>query len=301
MGTSKSYGGPKDASSLLPSWALGGDAGAPGTSAEGAGPDGADAPEGNGTAAESVPDVGGSESPPPAGDVRTATEKPWVSAKRQLGKLVQAGGTRPALRDAGSAYVRARGGSSRASAGASAGRRTTAALGGFLSGIVAQGVRPTLERLGLATLAGRDVQEVFAAIANAIAPSGASLEEAVARRATTEVLQDLYERYGVEADGIAKLDAMGIDDVRDGLQSSIASYVYHRWLEELGAKIEEKSVSATEAERLERDMKAYVRDVVRIDLTKVDVLKVDWQGDAGTRLMEELFAQAYAVLGGSSI
>lgn len=301
MGTSKSYGGPKDASGLLPAWAIGGDTG---TAEQGiaVGPaNGGVASEGDGVDAGSAAGIGGPQSQPPTADSKSPADKPWVSAKRQLGKAVQAGGTKEAFRDAGHAYVRARGGSSRASSGASAGRRATAALGGFLSGIATQGVRPALERLGLAALAGRDVREVFAAIANAIAPGGAALEEAVARRATTEVLQELYERYAVETDGIAKLDAMGVDDVRQALQSSIASYVYHRWLEELGAKIEEKAVSASEAERFERDMKAYVRDVVRLDLGKVDVLAVDWAGNAGSRLMEELFAQAYAVLDGSSI
>ncbi|MBX3221908.1 MAG: hypothetical protein KF795_15435 [Labilithrix sp.] len=291
MGTSKSYGGPKDVSGLLPAWAIGGAEAVPAAD-DGAGAAEVDADVGSAT------DLGTSPSEAPV-DAR-APDRPWVSAKRQLGKVVQAGGTRAAFVDAGRAYVRARGGASQASSGASSGRRATAALGGFLSGIATQGVRPALERLGLALLAGRDAHEVFAAITNAIAPGGASLEEAVARRATTEVLQELYERYAVETDGIAKLDAMGVEDIREAIQSSIASYVYHRWLEELGAKIEEKSVSAREAERLERDMKAYVQDVVRLDLAQLDLLTIDWGGRTGSRLMEELYAQAYAVLGGST-
>jgi len=301
MGTSKSYGGPKDASGLLPAWAMGGDTGAMDQGVDVGAANDAAASERDGDDPGRAAGLGASQAQPTTGDLKSPADRPWASAKRQLGKAVQAGGTREAFRDAGHAYVRARGGSARASSGASAGRRASAALGGFLSGVATQGVRPALERLGLATLAGRDVREVFAAIANAIAPGGASLEEAVARRATAEVLQELYERYAVETNGIAKLDAMGIDDVRQALRSSIASYVYHRWLEELGAKIEEKSVSASQAERFERDMKAYVRDVVRLDLGKVDVLAIDWAGNAGARLMEELFAQAYAVLDGSSI
>lgn len=44
-------------------------------------------------------------------------------------------------------------------------------------------------------------------------------------------------------------------------------------------------------------MKRYIRDVVRIDLKNVDVLNLDWNSTGAAQLIEDLYAQAYGVLG----
>ncbi|MFO0590453.1 MAG: Qat anti-phage system associated protein QatB [Polyangiaceae bacterium] len=294
MGTSKSYGGPTDTSQLLPSWALNPEATA-------SPPADGDAPAANGEPATSTPDSGADDdSTPPAPGVQPGSgpARPWASAKTRLGKVVLAGGTRESFQSAGRAYVRARGGSSGAARAARAGRRATAALAGFLSGVATNGLRPTLERLGLTSYVGRDAQQVFAAISNALAPAGASLEEAVARRATNEVLLGFYERLGVQENGLARLEAMSADDIKKAVEDSISAYVYHRWLEELGEMIEQRVVSPLEAERIEGQMRGYVNEVVHLDLKYVDVVALDWKGPAGTKLIEDLYAQAYGVLGG---
>ncbi|WP_272421449.1 Qat anti-phage system associated protein QatB [Polyangium jinanense] len=203
------------------------------------------------------------------------------------------------FRSAARAYVRARGGSSGAAKTSRAGRAATARLGGFLAGVAADGIKPTLERFGLVATVGNDAQQVLAAISNAIAPTGASREEAVARRATNDVLKELYDKYAIASEGLARLEAMPADDIRKAVEASISTYIYYCWLEELGSRIEDKSMSGAEAERLERDMKVYVRDVVHLDLKDVDVLTLDWAGDAGGKVIEKLYAEAYQVLGGS--
>lgn len=301
MGTSKSYSGPTDTSQLLPSWALNPEATAPPPAAGGAQPTG-EAGGANGETETATPDnAADDDSTPPAPGVQPSSgpTRPWTSAKTRLGKVVQAGGTRESFRSAGRAYVRARGGSSGAARAARAGRRATAALAGFLSSVTANGLGPTLERLELTSYVGRDAQQVFAAISNALAPAGASLEEAVARRATNEVLLGFYERFGIQENGLARLEAMSADDIRKAVEASISAYVYHRWLEELGEMIEQKVVSPLEAERIEGQMRDYVNEVVHLDLNNVDVVALDWKGPAGAKLIEDLYAQAYGVLGGT--
>jgi hypothetical protein len=157
-----------------------------------------------------------------------------------------------------------------------------------------------LEHAGLAQFVGRDAKEVFAAITNALAPVGASSEESAARHATSAVIEELYERFAVEANGLDRLNAMSTDDVRNAIESSVAKYIYFRWLGELGLRLEDKSVSAAQAERLEQEMKSYVRDIVRLDLKSIDVLKLDWSGAAAAKLIVDLYAQAYSVLGESA-
>ncbi|NUP14283.1 MAG: hypothetical protein HOW73_50265 [Polyangiaceae bacterium] len=161
------------------------------------------------------------------------------------------------------------------------------------------GIRTTLERAGLAQYVGRDHDQVFTAIVNALAPAGASTEEAAARHAAAEVLEELYAKFAVDAGGLERLDAMTAEDVRTAIELSIARYIYHRWLGELSQRLEEKSVSAAQAERLEREMKAYVGEIVQLDLGNVNVLQLDWSGPQGSRVLEDLYEQAYGVLGTS--
>ena len=116
-------------------------------------------------------------------------------------------------------------------------------------------------------------------------------------RATNETLTDLFERYGVIDGGFDRLNAMNADGVRDVIQRSVCSYIYQRWLLDLSKKIEERSISADRAVRLERDVKVYVRDLVQLNLAGRDVLGMDWKGTEGQRFTREVYEQAYDLLG----
>src|SRR5882724_3038175 len=121
MGTSKSYGGPGDASRLLPSWAL--PSAAPG--------DGASAGGGSADGGSAGPD-GGAPSAPPASAPLVApaftgpVHHPWTAAKRSLGVALRGSGGHRDYRPAARAYVRARGGAQRAAQAATSARGTTA-------------------------------------------------------------------------------------------------------------------------------------------------------------------------------
>ncbi len=78
----------------------------------------------------------------------------------------------------------------------------------------------------------------------------------------------------------------------------VASYIYNRWLGDLGVKIEEKAISPQEAVRVERRMKDFIRDAVKLDLQRKDPLKIDWRGTEGKDLINRIYNDAYAVVGG---
>ncbi|RUL87987.1 Qat anti-phage system associated protein QatB [Tautonia sociabilis] len=206
------------------------------------------------------------------------------------------GGGRTSLKRAASNYVGAKGGARNAARAAASGRAGTARLGGFLADVLRRGIDRAARELGLTGVVGRAVDEVFAAIANAIAPDGATLESAAARAAIDEALAHLYERYVTPEGDAGTLDSMDADAVRDSIRISIESYVYTRWLEELSQRIEVRAVSAAEALRLEREVKDYVRETVRLDLGSVDVLRIDWAGSEGRGIIDRLYREAYDLL-----
>lgn len=196
--------------------------------------------------------------------------------------------------------MRAMGGSRRAANAARSGRRSTASLGAFLAATISRGLGEALRELRLSSLVGKDVDTVFAGLMNAIAPDGSSREEIAGRDAISESLCFLYEKLvlnDTDADSVfGKLDK---DLVEEAVVVSVSAYVYERWLIDLGRKIEEKSVTAAEAVRLEGEMKQYVRDSVKFDLSKQDVLEMNWKGKEGRDFVQKIYEDAYAFIGGS--
>jgi hypothetical protein len=203
------------------------------------------------------------------------------------------------FRKAARAYVRAMGGSRRAATSARSGRGSTVSLGAFLATVSSRGLDTALKELKLSSLVGKDVETVFAGLVNAISPDGSSREEIAARNAIVEALCFLYEKLVTDdSDAATTFEVLGEDLVRDALVVSVSAYVYERWLVELGRKIEERAITAAEAVRLEGEMKQYVRDSVKLDLSKQDVLQLNWKGKEGRDFVQKIYEDAYAFIGG---
>lgn len=298
MGTSASNSGPSDKTPLLPDWAQGGEA------PHLAGPP-PEAPPGGG-----APDQDGSNSPTqapeaaaPAGadgtPAHASSRGPWSLAKRAMTSVASGGGGTRRLSVAGRRYVKAKGGAKSATASSGAGRATTADLGGFLSGIATRGVAQAAQSLGLQAVVGQRADLVLAAVIDAIAPAGTTNDEAIARRAASETLRELFDKFGVEQNGLEALDAMNAADVTDAVELSVSAYVYQRWLFDLSLKIEEHAVSETEAVRLERDVKVFVKGLVKLKLNGAEAINLDWKGAQGKAFVQEVYEAAYGLLGGT--
>lgn len=296
MGTSSSFGGASGRNPLLPPWAQGDELMTPGSTPD---PD---------TVSPLVnPPLGvpeGGESPPPEVPPPTLTSSTaaipafsWAAAKRGMTAYTSRG-DRGSLRNAANRYVGARGGGQTAARSAQAGRSSTARMGGFLAGVSSRGFEAVARELGLSACLGRGIDQLLTAIANALAPDGATQEDSVARQAVNETLGYLYERYSLADGDLTKLDAMDRAGVRDALAVSVTGYIYLRWVQELGKKIEENAVTAREAVRLERDVKAFIAETVQLDMTGVDPVTLDWGGPVGQRFVEQIYANAYEMLEG---
>ena len=147
--------------------------------------------------------------------------------------------------------------------------------------------------VGLEGIVGQKVDVVLATVINAITPPGTTNDEAVARRAASETLRELFEKHGVEQLGVEALNAMKPADVSDTIELSVAAYVYQRWLFDLSKKIEAHAISVSEAVRLERDVKVFVKSLVKLKLNGNQALQLDWKGSRGARFVREIYEAAY--------
>lgn len=211
-------------------------------------------------------------------------------------RYATSGGRSDRLKSAGSGYVRAKGGSRRAASAATSGRSTSRHIGSFLQSAVQSGARQALESVGLRDTVGQSAERVLARLVDALAPSGATKEEAAARCATIEVLEYLYEEVIGEEGDLAALEQMDRETIEAAIKRSVSGYIYNRWLDELGLSIEKGAISEATAVQLERDVREYVESCVSLELGDKTALDIDWAGREGRRIIDRVYADAYALL-----
>ncbi|MBX3177739.1 MAG: hypothetical protein KF886_10285 [Candidatus Hydrogenedentes bacterium] len=143
---------------------------------------------------------------------------------------------------------------------------------------------------------GGDPHVAFAAIADALCPEGATADEAIARAAIVDALAVLWASYVEDTGDLTRLENLDAPAVQESIRTAVVSHVYRRWLFELGKRLESKAVSAEEAARLERDMKRYLDEEIRIDFGDQDLTRVEWDAHDGQSYIEDLFRRAYEIL-----
>ena len=288
MGTSSSRSGPSDKPSLLPSWAL------PGGSEDQSLPDTSEdsSPE-DSTNQENAEDNSGEprttepSSPP--------SPRRWQAAKGRLTSISRGSGGR-GLRSAGRSYVRAKGGGRSAASTASAGKSSVSRVGSFVAEVARSGINGALRAFDLASFVGKSAEETFAAIADALAPEGALVEDAAARAAVAETLALLYDKVVAAGGELTVLDSLTADDLKAAMESCITTYIYGRWVGELGLSIERGAVSETRAVELEQQMRSYIMESVKLEFQNVDAIRIDWSKREGRTLIDKVFQDAYSFL-----
>lgn len=286
MGTSNSYGGPGNRSALLPPWADGDSSPTPQ-------PTGPNPPE----AGEPSPNP---TSPAPAIPQTLPNGNNWATTSRHFGSFTRGGGG-GSLGKALRSYTRSKGGARQASISARSGRRSTARLGGFLSNVATGGVRVATEKLGLeATIIGMPIDLALGAIIDVIAPDGATPDDNAARLAIIATLDEIYDRFELEAGDLTKLEAIDADTAKELIVYSVTNYLYEKFLQDLEYCFEEENIPEDEVIRLEREVQPFIEDRVKVELLQqqVNVLNLDWTGAEGQRFCEDIYSQAYTLLEG---
>jgi hypothetical protein len=201
-------------------------------------------------------------------------------------------------RGLGRRFVNSLGGSRRAAASTVAGRESARRLGGFLSGVVRDGIVRTLERLDLRSYIGQSVSALLAALARTLAPSGATVDDATAAVAYHETMAELIEKLDLDVDGITAFDRMDEELVRSTMESHVANVVTTRLLHVLSAELEHGAVSPERAVEVEREVRDYVASAVILEFGRQPITDLNWDSPAATRLIERLFQQGYEIFGG---
>jgi hypothetical protein len=123
-------------------------------------------------------------------------------------------------------YVGALGGAAAAAASARAASIGAAgAIGDFGAGLAVDGLTPTLQRLGLGHLVGRDRWEVLDGLAEALVGDGSTDEDKASQFALTKAFQELFPEDAQTYEELEEVKLDGEDVVRL-IESFVAWRVY---------------------------------------------------------------------------
>ncbi len=289
MGTSTSYGGPTGTGSLLPPWAS--EVPLEGSGQPPAGDGGDPNPNDDD---EKKPDL-------PKNPTAPSNVTNWAAAKNSFTRYVTSvsSGTpnNANLHNAVSSFVHAQGGSRGASRASSAGKSTSRKLGAIFSSFATEGVVKTAQKYGLGDLTGLSVEILLNRIVEAVSPSGISLEESVARNAAINTLEEVFEQYLIEDQGIESLESMGIDGVKNVLEKYLSNYIFIKILDTLSQGSEKYSSEILV--KAELNTKSFITESLRLDLNDIDLLHINWREAEGSAIVTKIFDQAYQVFQGS--
>ena len=163
-------------------------------------------------------------------------------------------------------------------------------LGGVLAGFEADGVEPTLRRLGLDHLVGLEGPDVLVGLILYVSPESSGLEESAVTAATDAAISALYE---MAPDG----DIIGNEQlVTTLLEIYFSHYIAGLILRALSKTLID-AAPGEDAARLERDVQDHVAALLEHHLDGRRVTSIDWIGEEGRVLAETITAEVLEVLG----
>jgi hypothetical protein len=291
MGTSSSNSGPSGISSLLPSWYNSPPEGSENSVADSEASDGHQ-DNGNGSENVAPPPYDQNDQTPNATPNRTEN---WKDAKGSFTRYTRstAGAN---IRKAARSYVRTLGGTKGATRSASRGISVGAGFASFLGSAATAGIDATLTSLGLTSFIGRSSEEILAKIADSIAPSGATNEEAIARDAIIATLDSIYTGVIENGGDITSLETLTPDMIAEAVVLYVSVYIFKKWVYELGVAVEKNTVSEKHAIEMEIEIKDFVFAEVQLAMQGKTLRDFDLNSEANQQIIESIFDTAYSTI-----
>lgn len=287
MGTSGSYGGPSNATPLVPTWADS-DAAAPVASESASGT----LPIEGSPSENRDPNVVVPQPPPNRPDlVPPPVQHRFRDARSDFTRFVSSGGGSRNLGRALSHYVSTATGGSR-NAAKRMGVSTSAGAGllGFLSNVASNGTREALRVLKLDQLVGKSVEEIFLGLADCVCPNTGDVDAGIARSAFIETIVDLADM------GVSDLDSLSADQIRTVFELYATHAIESRICNDIGLHMIALPSDLHAAEQVQVQLRDFIRRSVSDSLSTTtralpDLIHRDVQG-----FVSEIYESAFAIL-----
>ena len=112
---------------------------------------------------------------------------------------------------------------------------------------------------------------------------------------TAQIIDELFQQYGVSEKGLEALNVLDAEGVKQALQQFIANNIYTSLVQVISNGAESKSTD--HLIWVENQVKDYIFPTVRLDLmNRTDVLTIDWGGKEGRDFIERIYQEGYELI-----
>ena len=279
MGTSSSNNGPSNNTPLLPSWAE------PMENPPLLDVDGED---------ENQPIPNDDESKPYRVEIPLSGE--WRPAKNSLSSFIK-NPSASTFKSAAKSYVRAGGGAKSITKSIIAGKKAGVRLGSLLSSFSNSGVGNTFREYFNLDIDGLSLDSAINKIVDFLSPQDGTVEDSNTADAVAETLYEIYKDFDLSGNDLSVLDNITNENIQNILTSYVSSYIYTKWINELGIVMENKEISATLIVRIERQMKEFIKDSIKLEFSEIDFKNEStFEKNEIRRIMDYVFETAYQSL-----
>lgn len=199
------------------------------------------------------------------------------------------------------AFVRGQAGSQQSSRTGSqqgsgtAGRKTGQNLGGFLASVGDLGLDKALREAGLSDLIGKSATEVSTGLLDFLAGPANTLDEQAARSALTKINDELLKDTQTY-DDVDKAFSKSLD--KDRIERIVTTFFgyylyelfcrdfYEQWVKKVGTDQANQSLYS---------VKDCIEWSLKSKLTNKDVAKIDWYGQQGQKLIQQIMQETLAI------
>lgn len=222
-------------------------------------------------------------------------EMPWKNTKTLMSKYIT--GHSKNLSGVIKNYVRASGGASNLVKTSKSGVKSTVALGNFLDSIRQKGLNKTLNEFNI-EFQGRDIEEVLSDIVNIIAKDSNTKENIVAKNATNNALEKIYEFIKENNLDFNSLEIMNDDMFEVIMCRYISEYIWEKMLNDLESRFEKYLDDAKKTLEIENDFKEYIENKVEATYKSKNIKSTQFSNKDTEKFVKEIYKDCYEVLGG---
>lgn len=218
----------------------------------------------------------------------------WTSVKSDMSKYISSHGKKGSIKNIASQYIKASGGSKSFARSYSIATRAAGNFAWILNSFRTDGVKATLERLGI-QLSGRSINIAFSSLINYISPSSNSKDEIAIRAAANKAVQKLYQYVEDNNVDYTALETMPKDLADKFLCEFIEASIWEKIMIDLGNSFEKYSDNIEKTKGIELEFKDYIHFSVTIAFESG--LSSMQQSDLGDAI-NGLYEGCYSVLEG---
>ena len=222
----------------------------------------------------------------------TADANRFRAPRANFSRFVRSGGKdRASLGRAVSGYItQVLGGTRQAARSMGSSRIASARILGFLSDVSKRGIQEALKTLKLEKLVGRPIEEIFVGLSDFVCPEGGTVDSGIAREAFIQTIAEL------SSEGVTDLNNLNVDQVQTVFELYATHAIEARLYNEIGNNAITLSASAAEAEKIQQQLRDFIKNGVTDALTNVRAQFEKIEPNHILELVDSVYEQAFTLL-----